>query len=104
MPYSRALTPNKTRSFQQYIGLMLASYTRAINKRNNWSGSLFRKQTKAICPSCNENNARVVNDKKILQKGLVKHFNKTVIFFDKEFFSRPETERLKNIGTAVFPH
>jgi putative transposase len=55
---SRALTPPQTRSFQQSIGLMLASYTRAINKRNNWSGSLFRKQTKAICLSCSNNNAR----------------------------------------------
>ena len=28
---------------------MLASYTRAINKQQVWSGSLFRKETKAIC-------------------------------------------------------
>ena len=58
-PQSRTLTPlDRTRSFQQSIGLMLASYTRAINKRNNWSGSLFRKQTKGICLSCSENIAR----------------------------------------------
>ena len=28
---------------------MLASYTRAINKQFNWSGSLFRSETKAVC-------------------------------------------------------
>ena len=28
---------------------MLASYTRAINKQQNWSGSLFRSETKAVC-------------------------------------------------------
>jgi putative transposase len=31
------------------IGIMLASYTRAINKRNDWSGSVFRSETKSIC-------------------------------------------------------
>ena len=31
------------------IGIMLASYTRAINKQENISGSLFRQKTKAIC-------------------------------------------------------
>ena len=53
-----AATGQQTRSFQQSIGIMLASYTRAINKRNNWSGSLFRKQTKAICLSCSKTNVR----------------------------------------------
>jgi len=36
-------------SFNKSIGIMLASYTRAINKQKGWSGSLFRKETKAIC-------------------------------------------------------
>jgi len=31
------------------IGIMLASYTRAINKQENTTGSLFRQKTKAIC-------------------------------------------------------
>ena len=34
------------------IGIMLASYTRAINKQNDTSGSLFRQKTKAECVSC----------------------------------------------------
>jgi putative transposase len=47
-------TPNRTRntesmSFNKSIGIMLASYTRAINKQQDWSGSLFRSETKAIC-------------------------------------------------------
>ncbi|MBW6481020.1 MAG: transposase [Bacteroidales bacterium] len=39
----------RARSLQQSIGIMLASYTRAINQSYNRSGSLFRKETKAIC-------------------------------------------------------
>ena len=33
---------DETMSFNKSIGIMLASYTRAINKQQNWSGSLFR--------------------------------------------------------------
>lgn len=40
---------NAKMSFNKSIGIMLASYTRAINKQQNWSGSLFRSETKATC-------------------------------------------------------
>jgi len=40
---------DETMSFNKSIGIMLASYTRAINKQQNWSGSLFRSETKATC-------------------------------------------------------
>lgn len=46
---SRALNIEKPMSFNKSIGIMLASYTRAINKQQNWSGSLFRSETKAVC-------------------------------------------------------
>jgi len=54
-----ALTPvatqsrarSETISFNKSIGIMLATYSRAINKQQNWTGSLFRSQTKAICLS-----------------------------------------------------
>jgi putative transposase len=36
-------------SFNKSIGILLASYTRAINIQENRSGSLFRAKTKAIC-------------------------------------------------------
>jgi putative transposase len=45
-------TRSRTRnpiSFNKSIGIMLASYTRAINKQQNWSGSIFRSETKAVC-------------------------------------------------------
>lgn len=45
---------DKTISFNHSIGIMLASYTRAINKQENRTGSLFRQKTKAIC--LNETN------------------------------------------------
>lgn len=36
-------------SFNKSIGILLASYTRAINKQENTTGSLFREKTKAEC-------------------------------------------------------
>ena len=47
---SEALTTNKT--INEAIGIMLRSYTRAINKQENTTGSLFRKETKAECINC----------------------------------------------------
>ncbi len=47
---SEALTGQ--RSFNDSIGIMLRSYTRAINKQEYFSGSLFRKTTKAECVNC----------------------------------------------------
>ena len=43
------LTKNTQRTLNESIGLLLRSYTRAINKQENMSGSLFRKQFKAEC-------------------------------------------------------
>jgi putative transposase len=52
---TQSRTPNfPARSFNQSIGIMLASYTRAINKQQNLSGSLFRKKTKAECITCTD--------------------------------------------------
>lgn len=45
---------NKTRTLNESIGILLRSYTRAINIQQNFSGSLFRKETKAICLNDNE--------------------------------------------------
>lgn len=42
----------KTRSLNHSIGIMLRSYTNAINKRERTTGSLFRKLTKAECINC----------------------------------------------------
>jgi putative transposase len=42
-------TTNAPCSLQKSIGILLASYTRAINKQNDSSGSLFRSKTKAEC-------------------------------------------------------
>lgn len=45
---------NKERTLNESIGIMLRSYTRAINKRYNRSGALFREETKAICLTKND--------------------------------------------------
>jgi len=42
------IKPVKT-TFNHSIGVLLRSYTRAINVQENRTGSLFRKKTKAIC-------------------------------------------------------
>lgn len=53
---SRSITQGFTRSetlsqksLNDSIGIMLRTYTRAINEQEKRSGSLFRKETKAIC-------------------------------------------------------
>lgn len=45
---------SKERTLNQSIGIMLRSYTIAINKQENRTGTLFRKQTKAQCINCLE--------------------------------------------------
>lgn len=45
-------TPGSIISLNKSIGIMLASYTRAINKKYNLTGSLFRTHTKAECINC----------------------------------------------------
>jgi len=42
----------KTRTLNNSVAIMLRSYTRAVNKENNLSGSLFRPHTKAECLNC----------------------------------------------------
>lgn len=42
----------KLRSINDFIGIMLRTYTRAINKQEQMSGSLFRQETKSICVTC----------------------------------------------------
>lgn len=48
---SRTPTILPSLNFNKSIGIMLASYTRAIHKQEKISGSLFRTHTKAICLS-----------------------------------------------------
>lgn len=42
----------KPQTFNQSISVMLRSYTRAVNKEQKMSGSLFRQKTKAECINC----------------------------------------------------
>ena len=44
----------RKRTLNQSIGIMLRSYTNALNKQRNTSGSVFRKETKAECVNCPE--------------------------------------------------
>ncbi|SKC24083.1 transposase [Alkalitalea saponilacus] len=49
MTSSHRMSSNKSVSINQSIAIMLRSYTRAINKSRNMTGSLFRAKTKAEC-------------------------------------------------------
>ena len=51
---SETLTGNMPKTLNDSIGIMLRSYTRAINIQEKRSGSLFRKETKAICLTNND--------------------------------------------------
>ena len=42
----------KKRTFNESIGIMLRTYSRAIGKQQGTSGALFRKHTKAECLNC----------------------------------------------------
>ncbi len=44
----------KMRTFNDSIGIMLRSYTNAINKKYNRSGKLIREKTKAECITCSD--------------------------------------------------
>jgi putative transposase len=55
VPISEQVTqshPLTKRTLNNSIAIMLRSYTRAINKQENRSGSLFREETKAECVNC----------------------------------------------------
>ncbi|MGC9375841.1 MAG: hypothetical protein ACP5DQ_12470 [Bacteroidales bacterium] len=44
----------KVKNLNESIAILLRSYTRAINKEQERSGSLFRQKTKAECLTCNK--------------------------------------------------
>lgn len=43
---------SKTRTINDSIGIILRSYTRAINKQEKFTGKLFREKTKSECLNC----------------------------------------------------
>ncbi len=47
-------TPPNMISLNKSIGILLSSYTRAINKQEKTTGTLFRQKTKAECINCPE--------------------------------------------------
>ena len=47
--FTKVTKQMKKRDFNASIGVMLRSYTRAVNKQKEMSGSLFRSSTKAQC-------------------------------------------------------
>lgn len=49
MSLDQPVNGHNERNLNDSIAILLRSYTRAINKQNNSSGSLFRQKTKADC-------------------------------------------------------
>jgi REP-associated tyrosine transposase len=54
--HNQAIT---NRTFNDSIGILLRTYTRAINKQKRITGSIFRKGTKAECINCFKGNKPV---------------------------------------------
>ena len=52
----------KNQKLNNSIGNMLSSYTQAINKQENRTGSLFQQNTKAICLAENKDNSDSANN------------------------------------------
>ena len=50
--FTSSETLNKKRTLNQSIGIILRTYTRAINKQEKFTGKLFREKTKAECLNC----------------------------------------------------
>jgi putative transposase len=67
-------TTEKTRTFNESIGIMLRNYTRAINKQKGFSGSLFRAKTKAECVNCKKG----ITPAFITQNGITLINNQTI--------------------------
>lgn len=53
-PSGPSAPSDASNGLQKSIGILLASYTRAINKQENRTGSLFRCRTKAVCLNCSK--------------------------------------------------
>jgi putative transposase len=76
---SQGLTQSQTlttqtltaRSLNDSIGIVLRSYTRAINKQENSTGSLFRKNTKAECVTCPDG----LSPSWFVENGVTTYFN-----------------------------
>jgi len=49
---SHPVSEESKRTLNNSIAIMLRSYTRAINKQENFSGKLFRESTKSECLNC----------------------------------------------------
>ncbi len=52
MTSSHQMSNPGTRTLKESLEIMFRSYTRAINKQQSTSGSLFRPHTKAECVNC----------------------------------------------------
>jgi len=61
----------KTRTINNSIAIMLRSYTRAINKQENFKGSLFKAHTKAECLNCFKGNSFSFISNKISQSHFI---------------------------------
>jgi putative transposase len=67
----------KNRTFNDSLGIILRSYARAINKQEDMTGSLFRKETKAKYITCHEESFSVIgfsHNSKIHLKGSDKQY------------------------------
>ncbi len=73
---------NKTRTINNSIAILLRSYTRAINKQENISGSLFKAHTKAECINCFKGDAPSFISDKMTSSHLITEKQYPQVCFD----------------------
>ncbi len=73
---------SKTLKINDSIGIMLRSYTRAINKQENFSGKLFREKTKAECINCFNGNTPSFISNKMTSINLISEKQYSQVCFD----------------------
>jgi REP element-mobilizing transposase RayT len=64
------------------IGIMLRSYTRAINKQENFTGKLFKEKTKAECINCLKKNTPSFISNKMTSINLISEKQYPQVCFD----------------------
>ena len=90
------IVSEETDQIKTNIGILLSSYTKAINKSFNWTGSLFQEHTKAKLVEDEEYMWKLINyiHQNPLRKGLVDKIN------EWEFSSYKDLAGLRN-GSLV---
>ena len=89
---------SKNLKINDSIGIMLRSYTRAINKQEKFSGKLFREKTKAECINCFKGNTPSFISDKMSSINLISEKQYPQVCFD---YIHQNPVKAKMVETAI---